>query len=99
MDSSPPAFFNRGPAPLVRLTFFGLLAMLIMVLDARFGYAEPLRQAIALVIYPLQRAALAPVEAADAVVDYFRTKASLERENAELRERSLKESKDLLALQ
>lgn len=99
MDSSPPPFFNRGPAPLVRLTFFGLLAILIMVLDGRFGYAEPLRQALALAIYPVQRAALAPVEAADAVVDYFRTKSRLERENAELRERALKEAKDVLTLQ
>ncbi len=99
MDSSPPPFFNRGPAPLVRLTFFGLLAILIMVLDARFGYAEPLRQALSVVIYPLQRVALAPIEAADAVVDYFRTRSSLERENAQLHERALKEAKDLLSLQ
>ena len=33
-------------APLVRLAFFGMLAILLMVLDARFGYAEPLRQAL-----------------------------------------------------
>ena len=99
MDSSPPPFFNRGPAPLVRLMFFALLAILIMVLDARFGYAEPLRQALAMIIYPLQRAALAPFEAADSMVEYFRTRASLERENADLQVHALKDARDLLALQ
>jgi rod shape-determining protein MreC len=98
MDSSPPAFFNRGPAPLVRLTFFGMLAVLLMVLDARFGYAEPLRQVLAVFAYPLQRVALAPLEAADAVAEYFTTKSSLERENAQLRERALNAAKDLLSL-
>jgi len=99
MDSSPPQFFNRGPAPLVRLTFFGLLAILLMVLDARFGYAEPVRRVLAVLAYPLQRVALAPFQVADAVADYFTTKTTLERENALLRERSLKDAKDLLALE
>ena len=44
MEYAPPPFFQRGPAPLARLTFFALLSVLLMVLDARFGYAEPMRQ-------------------------------------------------------
>ncbi len=99
IDTSPPPFFNRGPAPLVRLTFFGLLAILLMVLDARFRYAEPLRQGLALIAYPLQLIALAPVKAAEAVSDYLTTKSALERENEDLRERQLKASKDLLTLE
>jgi rod shape-determining protein MreC len=39
MEHQPPPFFNRGPAPLVRLAFFVSLAVLLMVLDARFRYA------------------------------------------------------------
>ena len=99
MDSSPPQFFNRGPAPLVRLTFFGLLAILLMVLDARFGYAEPVRKVLALLTYPLQRIALVPFEVAGSVADFFTTKSTLERENALMRERALKDAKDLLTLE
>jgi rod shape-determining protein MreC len=99
MDSSPPPFFNRGPAPLVRLTFFGLLAILLMVLDARFRYTEPLRHALGIAAYPLQRVALAPIELFDAFTDYFTTKTTLERENQELRLKQLKASKDLLRLE
>ncbi len=59
MDYQPPPFFSRGPAPLVRLGFFVSLAVLLMVLDARFRYAESLRQAVAFLVYPFQRTALA----------------------------------------
>ncbi|OGA17885.1 MAG: rod shape-determining protein MreC [Betaproteobacteria bacterium RIFCSPLOWO2_02_FULL_65_24] len=99
MDTTPPPFFNRGPAPLVRLTFFGLLAVLLMVLDARFQYTEPLRQVIALVAYPLQQAALAPVRVARATFDYFTSKSALEREIDELRARHLQVAKDLVTLE
>jgi rod shape-determining protein MreC len=99
IDTSPPPFFNRGPAPLVRLTFFGLLAILLMVLDARFRYAEPLRQVLAAVAMPLQYVALAPVRAADVIGEYFTTKSRLERENELLRERQIRAAKDLLTLE
>mgnify|MGYP000101826861 FL=1 len=48
MDHTPPPFFNRGPAPLVRLAFFASLSLALLVLDARFHYAEGLRSVIAL---------------------------------------------------
>ena len=99
MDTSPPPFFNRGPAPLVRLAFFGLLAILLMILDARFHYAEPLRQALVLAAYPLQRAALAPTQAAEAILDYFTAKAQLEKDNEALRIRALQSAKDLVTLE
>ena len=99
MDTTPPPFFNRGPAPLVRLAFFGLLAVLLMVLDARFRYAEPLRQALGLMVYPLQQTALAPVRTLEAMADYFSSKAQLERENELLRARALQSSKDLMTLE
>lgn len=99
METSPPPFFNRGPAPLVRLAFFGLLAILLMVLDARFRYAEPLRQALVMAAYPLQRAALAPAQAAEAIMNYFTAKAQLEKENAVLRTRALQSAKDLLTME
>lgn len=99
MDAMPPPFFNRGPAPLVRLAFFGLLAVLLMVLDARFRYTEPLRQVIALAAYPLQLAALAPLRVAQSVFDYFVSRSALEKENKELRARHLEVARDLVALQ
>ena len=99
MDYQPPPFFSRGPAPLVRLAFFVSLAVLLMVLDARFRYAESLRQVVALLVYPLQRAALAPVELFGAAAEFFTTQVALKRENDELRTKRLQSANELLTLE
>ncbi len=99
MNLQPPPFFNRGPAPLVRLTFFSVFALFFMVLDARFGYAETVRHVVAIIAYPLQRAALAPVAILSGAAEYFTTQTSLRRDNAELRARQLQAAKDLLTLE
>ncbi len=98
MEHQPPPFFNRGPAPLVRLTFFVSLAVLLMVLDARFRYAENVRQVVALAAYPLQRVAMAPVDLFHAAADYFGSTTALREENAELRTQRLRAAQDLLQL-
>jgi rod shape-determining protein MreC len=89
MEHTPPPFFKRGPAPLVRLFFFASLSLALLVLDARFHYAEGLRGVLALAAYPLQRAATAPVELLRAVGDYFSTQAQLFEENSALRAKNL----------
>ena len=99
MEYQPPQFFKRGPAPLARLTFFGLISVLLMVLDARFQYAEPLRHGLTLAIYPLQQVATAPVVAFNRVSDYFSSQTRLRRENAELRAQQLENARSLLVLE
>ena len=99
MDRQPPPFFNRGPAPLVRLSFFMLLAILLMVLDMRFRAAETLRTALAVVIYPLQRATGAPVEMLSSIADYFSSLSSAQRENEALRSKVLQNARDVLTLE
>jgi len=89
MEHTPPPFFKRGPAPLVRLFFFASLSLALLVLDARFRYAEGLRGVLALAAYPLQRAATAPVDFLHAVGDYFSTQAQLFEDNANLRAKNL----------
>ena len=98
MDYQPPPFFSRGPAPLVRLGFFVCLAVLLMVLDARFRYAESLRQVVALLAYPLQRAALAPVELLGAAAGFFATQVSLKQENEQLKAKQLLAANELLTV-
>src|SRR2546421_289532 len=99
MDYQPPPFFSRGPAPLVRLGFFVCLAVLLMVLDARFRYAESLRQVIALLAYPLQRVSLAPGELFGAAAGFFTTQVSLKQENEQLKAKQLQAANELLTVQ
>lgn len=99
MEHQPPPLFARGPAPFVRLVFFVTVAVLLMVLDARYRYMEPLRQGLLWIAYPIQVAATAPVSAFERVRDFFATQASLQSENAELRAARLKDARDLLTLE
>ena len=89
MDQTPPPFFKRGPAPLVRLFFFASLSLALLVIDARFRYAEGLRAWLALAAYPLQRAATAPVDLAAGIGEYVSTQTQLVQENAALRAQAL----------
>ena len=89
MDHSPPPFFNRGPAPLVRLAFFASLSLALLVLDARFRYAEGLRSVIAIAVYPLQSLATLPAAVGERIAGYFASQSQLREENAELRARLL----------
>src|SRR3954470_12979258 len=94
MEHTPPPFFKRGPAPLVRLFFFASLSLAMLVMDARFRYAEGLRGMLALVVYPLQRLATTPFELAANVGEYFTTTSQLRAENEELRVKALAYSQD-----
>src|SRR5215212_3164488 len=94
MDHTPPPFFKRGPAPLVRLFFFASLSLALLVVDARFRYVDGLRSWLALAAYPLQRAATAPIDIAMSVGGYFSTQASLMEENQRLRERAFANAQD-----
>jgi rod shape-determining protein MreC len=99
MEHTPPQFFHRGPAPVARLTFFALLSVFLMVLDARFRYAEPLRQVLAIVAYPLQQIATAPFSAVARGREFFSTQSELREQNAALRAQKLRDAQDLLTLQ
>jgi rod shape-determining protein MreC len=94
MEHTPPPFFKRGPAPLVRLFFFASLSLALLVLDARFRYVDGLRNTVALIAYPLQRIATAPIDFFSVVGTYFSTQARLVEDNAALRAKSLELSQN-----
>ena len=54
LDRSPPPFFRQGASALSKLMLFSALALFLMVADARFKLTQPLRIAVASVLYPVQ---------------------------------------------
>ena len=56
----PPPFFHRGPSPLARLAFFGVLSLVLLFADTRYRYLEGIRAVATVVLYPLQRAVQMP---------------------------------------
>ncbi len=92
LPSEPPRFFNRGPSPIARLTFFGVISLVLMFVDARFRTLETVRMAIATVVYPVQQAALVPAQAAKSIGEFFDTRTELRDENTRLKAELLQAS-------
>ncbi|MEO5766212.1 MAG: rod shape-determining protein MreC, partial [Casimicrobiaceae bacterium] len=82
----PPDFFNRGLKPLSRLTLLGILSLALMFADTRFRYLEGVRNVVAIVLYPIQRAVQLPGEAFEFVADFFGSKRQLADDNAKLKQ-------------
>ncbi len=71
LDGTPPPFFRQGPSALSKLTFFSALALFLMVADTRLQIAQPLRVAVATVLYPVQWTVMQPVLWARTGGQYF----------------------------
>ena len=71
LDRTAPPLFNQGPSALSKLIFFSALALFLMVADVRFRIAQPVRAAMATVLFPFQWLAMRPVLAVRTVDDYF----------------------------
>ncbi|WP_427914429.1 rod shape-determining protein MreC [Ramlibacter sp. MMS24-I3-19] len=71
LDRTPPPFFKQGPSALSKLMVFSALALFLMVADTRFRITQPLRAAVATVLYPVQWVALRPVMAVRGAGEYF----------------------------
>ncbi len=93
---SPPPFFKRGPAPLTQLVFFLTLSVVLLFVDLRFHTLEWARLAVTTVVWPLQRLAGMPVEAAGGAGQYFSSLATLQVENAEYKKKALATANQLL---
>lgn len=71
LDRDPPPFFRQGPSALSKLAVCSALAFFLMVADSRFKVMQPLRVALATVLYPAQWLALRPVMAYQGASQYF----------------------------
>jgi len=94
MEHTPPPFFRRGPAPVVRLAFFASLSLALLILDARFRYVDGLRDVLALAAYPFQKAATAPIIMMQRTAEFFVSQAQLRSENSALRTELLEAARD-----
>ena len=92
IPAEPPPFFHRGPSPLARLAFFGLLSLALLFADTRYRYLENVRQAVAAALYPLQRVVQLPGEALAYVGNYFSSQSELAGDNAALKQQLLSEA-------
>lgn len=84
MEHTPPPLFRTGLTPLARLMVFSILSVVLLIADARFNYLTPLRQAVGVILYPLQRIAAAPAALGSRIADFFVSHASLREDKERL---------------
>jgi rod shape-determining protein MreC len=89
MEYSPPPLFKQGPSALARLIFFVVLALALLISDARFNTLEIVRGVLGAGLYPLQRAALVPRDIFMGAADLAVTSANLRSENQKLADKNL----------
>jgi rod shape-determining protein MreC len=89
MEYSPPPLFKQGPSALARLIFFVVLALALLISDARFKTLEIVRGVLGAGLYPLQRAALVPRDLVVGAADMAVSSATLRSENDQLRSKNL----------
>ena len=92
---SPPPLFNQGVSARGRFAFFALLAIVLIIVDARYRTLETLRVGVGVVLLPVQRALLLPTQAASSVGEYMSTQERLTRESESLRRESIERAADL----
>lgn len=99
MNHQPPPFFKQGPSARVRLAFFALFAVALLFIDARFRTLELIRQGAAVVLYPVERVALLPRDAALGIAKYFESLSSAQSERERLATRQMELAQTALQVQ
>lgn len=87
--NTPPPLFKQGTSARVKVVFFALLAVALLVADTRLRSLVVVRQAIGALLYPLQMAALAPRDAIYKLTDYSVALTALQKENQVLKQREI----------
>ncbi len=103
MEYSPPPLFKQGASARAKMLLFALIAVALLMADARFRALAVIRQAVGVALYPLQVVAMLPRDALFASSDYFTTLSTLKEENRQIREQQvlnaqqLQQSRQLMA--
>ena len=92
LDRTPPPFFKQGPSALSKLMVCSALALFLMVADARFRITQPVRAAVATVLFPIQWVAMRPVLAARVAQEYFTSLGTALADEQALREKLVLQS-------
>jgi rod shape-determining protein MreC len=89
MQYSPPPLFKQGASARAKVAIFALIAIVLLVVDARMRTLTLIRQVVGTVLYPVQMVALMPRDALYSVSDYFTSVSTLEKENEKLKQQRI----------
>jgi rod shape-determining protein MreC len=95
MEYGPPPLFNQGVSARARLAIFALCASVLIIIDAQVNVLDPIRNGVAVLLFPVQRVLLWPRDAMTSVAGYFVSKSSLASDNERLRQQLAQQSLQL----
>ncbi len=99
MDRTPPPFFKQGPSANARLMFFAILAITFLIVDAKVNALSTLRQGVATVLFPLQRALLFPRDWISGGAGYFQDIVTIKQDNNKLKREAVANASTLLRVE
>lgn len=82
--------FTQGPYPFLKITFFTLISVTLMVIDYHWDYLKNLRMHLLTVVYPAQYIVNLPVKTGQWLTMSLRTQQQLLEENNRLHEHNLR---------
>jgi len=85
MEYSPPPLFKQGASARVKVVFFSVIALSLLIADVQFQKLATIRQVVGAGLYPLQVAAAAPRDALVLVSNYFAALSSVEEQNRQMK--------------
>lgn len=89
LERSAPSFMRQGPTPRAQLILYSALALFLMVADARLHVTDPLRNAVATALYPVQWLMMQPVALLGRSSAYMESLETAQAETKEARQQWL----------
>lgn len=88
-ETSTIRLFKRGPTAEFRLFVLGVLAVVLLLIDARTDALAPARQAVSVALYPFQRLVMMPRDAVEHVNSWVNAAAEVRTEKEALRQQRI----------
>ncbi|MBC3873039.1 rod shape-determining protein MreC [Undibacterium flavidum] len=95
MQHSPPPLFKQGASARVKVVFFAVFALALLIVDSRINSLVRVRQVVATALYPLQMLVLMPRDAVKSVGSYFASTVTLQKELADLKQQQILQTQTL----
>ncbi len=92
-------FFLKGISPTVKFAIFGVLSLLLLLIDTHYRVLNVVRDVVSIGLRPLQTVASAPVAGVRRAGDFLVFQSELIRDNARLQRQVLADQAQLLRMQ
>jgi rod shape-determining protein MreC len=99
LSQTPPPLFHQGLSARIRLIVAVAAATALMQLDFQLGFAQPLRQGINAVLYPISELLMLPRDMTISSVEHMTSIRSLRERVGQMEQKEIEQAQTLLAME